>query len=144
MGLTKLAKSTRQLMPGKTMRMGVKPGQMTKFLQIVDVHAELGDVISFDPGDVIGKLHAAFVDGIENAEVVAEEESVGNVEVGLSGGAGEIVMTARPLDENAVDQIRARDWCSGCRLATGRAGKRRDRCWERRCRRRRECCRRAD
>jgi len=27
---TKLAKSTKQLIPGRTMRMGVKPGQMTK------------------------------------------------------------------------------------------------------------------
>src|SRR5271169_126699 len=31
-GFTKLAKSTRQFRPGMTMRMGVKPGQMTKLL----------------------------------------------------------------------------------------------------------------
>ena len=86
--------------------MGVKPGQITKFLYVVDVHAELRDVIPLDPGQRIRKLHAAFVDGIENAEVVPEEKSIWNVEVGFSGGAGEIVMTARPLNENAVDQIR--------------------------------------
>ena len=74
-------------------------------LQIVYVHAEFGDVVSFYPGDVIGKLDAAFVDGIENAEVMSEKKSVGDVEVGLSGGAGEIVVTAGPLDENAVDKI---------------------------------------
>ena len=28
-GLTKLAKSTRQLMPGRTMRIGVNPGHST-------------------------------------------------------------------------------------------------------------------
>ena len=77
-----------------------------EILQIVYVHAEFGDVVSFYPGDVIGKLDAAFVDGIENAEVVAEQESVGDVEVGLSSNAGEIVMAAGPLNENAVDKIR--------------------------------------
>src|SRR5271155_5536401 len=32
-GFTKLVKSTRQFRPGRTMRMGVKPGQMTKLLR---------------------------------------------------------------------------------------------------------------
>ena len=31
-GFTKLAKSTRQLMPGRMIRMGVNPGHSTEFL----------------------------------------------------------------------------------------------------------------
>ena len=50
-------------------------------------------------------LDAALVDGVENAEIVAEEQRVGDVQVGLAGDAGEIVMAAGVLHEEAVHEV---------------------------------------
>src|SRR3984885_13672629 len=74
-------------------------------VDVVEIDAEFRDVISFDPGQGIGELKTAFIDGIENAEIVAEEQSVRDIEVRLTGNAGEIIVTAGILREEGIDEV---------------------------------------
>ena len=83
-----------------TMRMGVNPGQITKLLTKLSAPPEFRDVIAFHPGHRIGDLETALVNRIENAEVMAEKEKrIWDIEIGLTGNAGKIVVAARILRE---------------------------------------------
>jgi hypothetical protein len=46
---------------------------------MIEVRAEFPIVIAFDPCQVVGKLHAAFIGGVERPKVVAKQESIWNV-----------------------------------------------------------------
>ena len=111
---------------------------------MIDVGAETDEMFSTDPGHGIGTLESRLPNFVEDAEVMSEEQFIGNIEIGLASHPGKVVVPARILAQRGIDDIAAdlRRERPGQRLIAART--RCARCWERRCRRRPACRRRAD
>lgn len=60
-----------------------------------------------DPRQGIRELHAAFVVAVEGSEIVAEQEGVWHIQVGLSGNAREAIVAACPLHQSRIHNRRA-------------------------------------
>src|ERR1700685_2911211 len=71
-GVYKIGEVHKAIQAGHDDAHGSEAGPDDEIVDVVEIHAEFRDVIAFDPGHGIGELKTAFVNGIENAEVVAE------------------------------------------------------------------------
>src|SRR5262245_5543651 len=75
-------------------------GRVKKVIRIV---SEFRVMIALDPTQSVRDLETALVNRVEYAEVVAEGEVVGYVQVGLSRRTGKIVAPPGPLNQKRVD-----------------------------------------
>ena len=80
-------------------------------------------MLAVDHGKRVRELDARLVVTVKGAKVVAKEQQVGNVEVGLSGHARKTIVAARPLQQRVIHIIigELRGPCAHQRLVAQRA-----------------------
>src|SRR5262245_56274245 len=77
-------------------------GRVKKVIRIV---SEFRVMIALDPSQSVRDLEAALVNGVEYAEVVAERQVVGDIQVGLARRTWKFVVPPGPLNQKRIDQI---------------------------------------
>lgn len=92
---------------------GSKAGPDNEIPNVVEVATKFPIVLSSDPGDIVGELHAAFVHGIERSEVVTKRKSVRQVNTGLPSRRREGVVTPRVLGKNCIHERGLEDGVEG-------------------------------
>ena len=60
-------------------------------------------MLAADHGKRVCKLHARFVVTVECAEVMAQQQEVGDIEIRLPGHAGKAIIATRPLHKERID-----------------------------------------
>src|SRR5207237_846516 len=78
-----------------------------KITDVIHVGAEANEVPSTDPGHGVRSLVTGLPYFVEDAEVVAQEQFIGNVEVRFAGHSREVVVPARILAERSVHDVAA-------------------------------------
>ena len=58
-----------------------------------------------DPRRGVGELHAGLADEIEDTEVMPKQKSVWDVQVGLAGDSGKIIVPAGVLREESTYKV---------------------------------------
>ena len=82
-----------------------EPGIVRGIPERIGVVSEFHIVIAFDPPHGVRQLEAAFVDGVEDAEVVPERQVVRNVQIRLACRAWKVVLPPGELHQERVDEL---------------------------------------
>src|SRR6266568_8334460 len=79
-----------------------EPGPQYEIADVIEVGAEANEVLSTDPGHGIRALDSGLPDFVKDAEVMPEEQFIGNVKIRLAGNSWERVVPARILAKRRV------------------------------------------
>ena len=93
----KVGKIHEAIDPGEDDAHGSEPRPDHEIVDVVDVKTEFRIMLALDPSQRVRSLEAALVYCVEGAEVMSEKQGVGDVQVGLAGGTGEVIVAPRVL-----------------------------------------------